>query len=112
MRKKLLISLIGIAVSSNFAFAGICTVKPEADSKKDTLPVKYKKLKAENEALKEKLQNCCEKKAELRDEIESLNSQINSLIQEKESLSQKLSTYPSKEEILSKIQQLQEQLRR
>jgi len=112
MYKKLLLSLIGVALSSSVALAGVCTVKPEAEAKKDTLPVKYQKLKEENKALKEQISACCEKKEELKSDIESLNSQIDALMKEKETLTQKLSSYPSKEELLSKIQQLQEQLRR
>jgi chromosome segregation ATPase len=112
MYRKLAIAFLGIALSSSVALAGVCTVKPEAETKKDTLPVKYQKLKKENEELKQQLSSCCEKKEELKSEIESLNSQIDSLTKEKESLTQKLSSYPSKDELISKIQQLQEELRR
>ncbi len=112
MYRKLIASILGVVLTSSVAFAGVCTVKPEAETKKDTLPVKYQKLKKENEEIKEQLNSCSEKKAKLQEDINSLNSRINSLSKEKESLKQKLSSYPSKEELLSKIQQLQEELGR
>ncbi|GAB6076565.1 hypothetical protein [Desulfurobacterium crinifex] len=112
--KKLIMGVIilGISLSSSTTFAGVCSTKPEAESKTETLPVKYKKLKAENEELKEKLQNCMEEKETVRAEISRLESEIDQLEMIKVELQNKLRSYPSKEELLIKIQNLENDLGR
>jgi predicted nucleic acid-binding Zn-ribbon protein len=112
--KKLIMCVIilGISLSSSTTLAGVCSTKPEAESKTETLPVKYKKLRAENEELKEKLQSCMEEKETVRMEISSLESEINQLETTKVELQNKLRSYPSKEELLMRIQNLENDLRR
>ncbi len=90
----------------------LCSVKPEAESKKNPLPVKYQKLKAENEQLQAKLQKCKGEKEKLRSEISQLESQINALEGEKAQLQAKLSSLPSKEELENKIRELENRLGR
>ena len=104
--------ILCISLSSSTTLAGVCSTKPEAESKTETLPVKYKKLKAENEELKEKLQNCMEEKETVRAEISSLESKIDQLETTRVELQYKLRTYPSKEELLMKIQNLENELGR
>jgi len=110
--RKLIMGLIilGISLSSSTTFAGVCSPKPEAESKSETLPVKYRKLRAENKELKEKLQNCMEEKEAVRAEISSLETEIDQLETTKIELQNKLSSYPSKEELLMKIQNLEDSL--
>jgi len=112
--KKLIIGVIilGISLSSSTTFAGICSTKPEAESKTETLPVKYKKLKAENEELKEKLQSCMEEKESVKAEISSLESEIDQLEMSRVELQYKLKSYLSKEELLMEIQNLENKLGR
>ncbi len=112
--KNLIISaiILGISLSSSITLADVCSTKPEAESKTETLPVKYKNLKAENEELKEKLQNCMEEKETVRMEISSLESEIDQLETTKVELQNKLRSYPSKEELLMRIQDLENDLRR
>ena len=112
--KKLMIGtiILGISLSSSTAFADVCSTKPEAESKTETLPVKYKKLKAENKELKEKLQSCMEEKDAVKAEISSLEAEINQLETTMVELQYKLRSYPSKEELLMKIQNLENEVGR
>ena len=112
--KKLMIGtiILGISLSSSTAFADVCSTKPEAESKTETLPVKYKKLKTENKELTEKLQNCMEEKESVKAEISSLESEINQLETTKVELQNRLRSYPSKEELLMKIQNLENEVGR
>jgi predicted nucleic acid-binding Zn-ribbon protein len=110
MRIILSILLSGILVNS--ALADLCSVIPEAKSKKDTLPVKYKKLAKENEELKAKLENCQEEKERIKENISNLKSQISQLEEEKANLQNKLMVLPSKEDLESQIQQLESKMGR
>ena len=112
--KKFIIGaiILCISLSSSTAFAGVCSTKPEADSKTETLPVKYRKLKVENGKLGEKLQNCMEEKESVKAEISSLESRIDQLEATRVELQYKLKSYPSKEELLMKIQNLENELGR
>jgi len=111
--KKLLTILIssGIFLSTP-AYAGICDIKPEAESKTDTLPAKYQKLKEENEALKRELKECMERKEAVRKDISYLESQLADLERERTRLTERLESYPSKWELLTKIRELEERLGR
>jgi predicted nucleic acid-binding Zn-ribbon protein len=112
--KKFIIGavILGISLTSSTAFADVCSTKPEAESKKETLPVKYRKLKVENEELKEKLQNCMDEKDAVKAEISSLEAEINRLETTRVELQYKLKSYPSKEELLMKIQNLENEVGR
>jgi len=91
------------------AYGGCGKILMEATTKKDTLPVKYKKLVRENKELKAELENCMSRKEELRNSIENLNAQISSLESEKANLEYELSNMPSREELEAKIRTLEEQ---
>jgi len=105
--------LTGVLALPIGAFAGdICATKPEAESKKNPLPVKYKKLKAENERLRAELQSCMAEKERIRASISQLESQISSLMSEKAQLEMKLRSLPSKEELLAKIRELENRVGR
>ncbi|TCK05422.1 hypothetical protein [Phorcysia thermohydrogeniphila] len=111
--KKLSAILIssGMLLSAS-AYAGVCDIKPEAESKTDTLPARYQKLKKENEALKSALNKCMKEKEAIRKEISSLESQLANLERERAQLTNKLESYPSKWELLMKIRELEEKLGR
>ncbi|WP_456342162.1 hypothetical protein [Thermovibrio sp.] len=105
--------LMGVFALPIGALAGdLCAVKPEAESKKNPLPVKYRKLKAENEELKAKLQECKNEKDRLKFELSQLESQISSLEGERAQLQARLSSLPSKWELESQIRELENRLGR
>ncbi len=106
------LSLLGVLLFSYTAVADICSVKPEAESKKDTLPVKYKRLKAENEKLSEELSRCGMKKSELEVQIIDLKAKISRLEQKRAELQTELLSYPSKEDLESQIRELERKLGR
>jgi len=110
--KKLLSALIASLFLSPAVYAGICDVKPEAESKKNTLPVKYRKLAAKNASLAKNIEMCKDEKKLLEDEIVNLKAKISALEVEKTTLTRKLSTYPPKWELESRIRQLEEKLGR
>ena len=89
-----------------------CPVKPEAESKKEPLPVKYQNLKKENEELKAKLENCCKEKKEVKMAISQLQSQIYQLEGEKAKLQAKLSSLPPKWQLEEQIRELENRLGR
>jgi predicted nuclease with TOPRIM domain len=91
---------------------GLCTVKPEAESKKEPLPVKYQNLKAENEELKSKLEACRSEKEQVKREIASLESQISNLEGEKAQLQTRLNALPSKESLEAQIRELENRVGR
>jgi len=112
-RRIVTLVLAGVFALPIGALAGnLCSVKPEAESKKNPLPVKYQKLKSENEELKAKLQECKSEKERIRAEISQLESQINSLEGEKARLQARLSSLPSKWELESQIKELENRLGR
>jgi predicted nucleic acid-binding Zn-ribbon protein len=112
--KKLMIGavILGISLSSSTAFADVCSTKPEAESKTETLPVKYRKLKAENEELKERLQDCMEEKETVKADVSSLEEKVDRLETIRVELQYKLKSYPSKDELLMKIQNLENEVGR
>jgi predicted nuclease with TOPRIM domain len=93
-------------------YADICSVKPEAETKTNTLPEKYKELQKENEILKSELKFCQREKESTKEVVSSLQSKISKLIIEKRQIMNKLNSYPSKQELLNKIQELEEKLGR
>jgi predicted nucleic acid-binding Zn-ribbon protein len=101
----------GILLSAP-AYAGLCNTKPEAESKTNTLPARYQKLKKENEALRKALNECKKEKEEIKREISSLESQLADLESERVQLINRLESYPSKWELLMKIRELEEKLGR
>ena len=112
MKKLLAILISSLALSSTSVYAGVCDIKPEAETKTNTLPARYKKLKKENEELKSALNNCRQEKEELRKELSHLESQVSKLENEKSQLMEKLDSYPPKWRLQTKIQELEEKLRR
>jgi len=105
--KVLLIPSVSFAFLSS-AFAGsICSVKPEAESVKEPLPVKYKHLKEQIETLKGELESCKESKQQVREEISRLESEISQLETEKAQLQMRLSQLPSKESLEAQIKELE-----
>lgn len=110
--KLLLLTAVGVLTYGGIASADVCKVKPEAESVKNPLPVKYQKLKKENAELKAKLQECCSSKAQIKEEIENLNAQISQLETEKVQLQNKLNLLPSKESLEAQIQELENRVGR
>ena len=110
--KLLLLTAVGVITYGGFSSADVCQVKPEAESVKNPLPVKYQKLKRENEELKAQLQECYSSKAQIKKEIENLNSQIYQLESEKALLQGKLNLLPSKESLEAQIQELENRVGR
>ncbi len=112
-RKLALLALSGALFLPVSSFAGsLCSVKPEAEAKKEPLPVKYQKLKRENEELKAKLGECCKEKREVKMTISQLQSQINQLEGEKAQLQAKLSSLPPKWQLEEQIRELENRLGR
>jgi len=110
MSKLLLIgSLLAIASVSIPAYAGCGKVLQEAETKKDTLPVKYKKLVKENDEMRSELESCRQKKEELQSSIADLNMKILSLETERSRLQSELSKMPSREELEAKLRTLEEE---
>ena len=110
MGKLLLIgSLLAIWSVSIPAYAGCGKVLQEAETKKDTLPVKYKRLVKENDEMRSELESCMERKSELQSSIDDLNMKISSLEAEKSRLQSELSTMPSREELEAKLRTLEEE---
>jgi len=105
----LLASAIILSGLSIPAYGGCGKILMEATTKKDTLPVKYRKLIKENEEMKAELENCMSRKEELQSSIGNLNDQISSLESEKANLEYELSNMPSREELEAKIRTLEEQ---
>jgi predicted nucleic acid-binding Zn-ribbon protein len=96
---------LGCSVPS---FAGdICSTKPEAESVKNPLPVKYQKLKAQNEELKRKLEDCKAEKERVKEEISRLNEEISTLESTEARLKKELSQLPSKESLEEQIRKLE-----
>ncbi len=91
------------------AYGGCGKILQEATTKKDPLPVKYKKLLKENEQMRAELDECMSRKAELQSSIESLSAQISALESEKANLESELNSMPSREELEAKIRTLEEQ---
>ncbi len=113
MKNKLLVVLsVGILTYGGVSFAGMCSTKPEAESVKNPLPVKYKQLKAENEELKNELEACRSHKEELNSKIANLKSQISQLEAEKAQLQSRLNSLPSKESLQLQIKELENRLGR
>jgi len=112
--KKLALSALALCLFAApvAAKAGVCAYKPEAESVKEPLPLKYKKLKEENQRLKQELANCMAEKASVRNSIAELQAQISELEDEKVQLQNQLRVLPSKEELLREIQQLEAKLGR
>ncbi len=110
--RTLLLAVMGVSVYSGLAFADICKCKPEAESVKNPLPVKYQKLKEENTRLKNRLAACMETKEKIKSEISRLESQISQLTTEKELLQNKLNSLPSKESLEAQIQELENRVGR
>lgn len=112
-RKLVLLALSGAMLSPVSSFAGsLCSVKPEAEAKKEPLPVKYQKLKKENEELKTKLEECRKEESEVKITISHLQSQINQLEGEKAQLQAKLSSLPPKWQLEEQIRELENRLGR
>lgn len=113
MKNKLLTALLmGVITYSGIASAGVCESKPEAESVKAPLPVKFKNLKAENEKLKEKLDSCRAKKTEIKERIAQLKSQISQLESERAQLQLRLNSLPSKESLQIQIEELENRMGR
>jgi hypothetical protein len=72
--KKLALSALALCLLAApvAAKADVCTYKPEAESVKEPLPLKYQELKEENQKLKQELANCMAEKASVRNSIAEL----------------------------------------
>jgi predicted nuclease with TOPRIM domain len=112
MKESLAILIFAGMLLSNVAYAGLCDTKPEAESKTNTLPVKYHNLKKENEILQSELTIYQKEKEAVKKEIAELESRLSQLEETKAQLTKKLESYPSKWELLSKIHELEEKLGR
>ncbi|WP_457680452.1 hypothetical protein [Thermovibrio sp.] len=113
MKKSLIAFLLtGVVALPTASLAGLCTVKSEAESVKEPLPVKYQKVKAENEQLKSKLESCKSQKESIRAEISRLEQEISYLEGEKAQLEAQLNSLPNKWELQAKIDELQQKLGR
>ncbi len=114
MKRKLTVLTLSVTflLPINSLAGSLCSVKPEAESKKEPLPVKYQNLKKENEELKAKLENCCKEKKEVKMAISQLQSQIYQLEGEKAKLQAKLSSLPPKWQLEEQIKKLENRLGR
>ena len=88
--KKVIICLLPLVFGAQSLAEDICKVIPEAESKKDTLPVKYAKLKKENEKLRKALRECMDEKEFVRQDIADYKTKIENLKREKEELENRI----------------------
>ncbi len=104
--------VIGAFMVLPVASFGKCKYSVEAESKKNTLPVKYANLVSENKELQLKLDACKSKKVSISNQISNLNVKTENLEATKANLRGKLEAMPPASELQSEIQKLEQELGR